>query len=309
MIDLMHKDHLHNRSNRFKTPILFITFNRPETTIRVFQSIRLCKPNRLYIASDGPRTNREGEAETIKALRDQVMQAIDWDCEIQTLFRDKNLGCKYGVSGAISWFFENEEKGIILEDDCMPSNSFFRFCEELLEKYSGDERVGQISGFNHGFYQADLKYDYFFTRYPSIWGWATWSNRWKNYSNDLKYFDEFNKYRQLELIFSGKEIQQKMRLLLKARKDEIDTWDYPWSFTLYKNNQLSVIPRENLVINLGFGRDATHTSGYNPFSKTVIHEINGIIKHPPYIVQLIDYDRNIFKNYSMKNRIMDKLFK
>jgi hypothetical protein len=131
------------------TAVLFLVFNRLDVTKQVFQAIRQAKPPRLYIAADGARKNKEGEAAKVIAVRDHVLESIDWDCEVKTLFREENLGCKYAVSGAIDWFFEQEEMGIILEDDCLPSQSFFWFCEELLLRYKGDMRVGHIAGYNH----------------------------------------------------------------------------------------------------------------------------------------------------------------
>ena len=135
--------------NPLITPVLFIVFNRLDKTRQVFEAIRQARPPFLYIASDGARFNKEGELEKVQAVRDFIIQNIDWKCEVKTLFRKKNLGCKYAVSGAISWFFNNVDQGIILEDDCLPSKSFFWYCEELLEKYKHDNSIYLISGETH----------------------------------------------------------------------------------------------------------------------------------------------------------------
>ena len=157
---------------KLETPVLFLVFNRPDTTAQVFEAIRQAKPPRLYVASDGAREDKEGELEKVKQVREIVSQ-VDWNCEVKTLFRDKNLGCKIAVSSAIDWFFEQEEMGIILEDDCLPHPTFFRFCQELLERYRDDERIGMISGNNFQFGRKCTDYSYYFSMYSHIWGWAS----------------------------------------------------------------------------------------------------------------------------------------
>ncbi|NPV38360.1 MAG: nucleotide-diphospho-sugar transferase [Brevinematales bacterium] len=267
------------------TPVLFLIFNRLETTKQVFEAIKKARPPRLYIGADGPRESKEGETEKVMAVREYVMNHIDWECEVKTLFREKNLGCGKAVSEAITWFFENEEMGIILEDDTLPSQSFFWFCEGLLEIYKDDMRVGQISGFNYGYENDDLPYDYLFSIYPMIWGWATWRNRWENYSFELEDFDEIVSMKQFQFLFDEKELKQRLKIFNKVRKGLIDTWDYQWSYVLYKNFQFTVIPKKNYIINLGFGENSTHTAGKNPYTYVTLHETEGEFRHPNYIVQ------------------------
>lgn len=159
-----------------RSPVLFLVFNRPDVTQRVFDAIRQARPPKLYVAADGPRKDKAGEAERCKAVQN-IVSMVDWPCEINKLIRDENLGCKIAVSGAIDWFFRQEPEGIILEDDCLPHPDFFLYCDELLEKYRDDERVGLISGTALGdiraknFISGDE--DFIFNRYPSIWGWAS----------------------------------------------------------------------------------------------------------------------------------------
>lgn len=164
----------------FNSAILLLIFNRLDTTQLVFEAIQKVKPPRLYIASDGARIDKLSEDSLVGDVRNYVINNIDWDCEVKTLFREENLGCKLAVSGAISWFFQNEGHGIILEDDCLPDHSFFRFCEEMLLKYSDDERIGMISGDNFQFGGSQVEDSYYFSRYPHIWGWATWKRAWKS---------------------------------------------------------------------------------------------------------------------------------
>lgn len=270
-----------------KTAVLFLVFNRLDTTKQVFEAIRKAKPPRLYIAADGARENKEGEAEKVKAVRDYVMTNIDWECETTTLFREQNLGCKMAVSGAIDWFFENEEMGIIIEDDCLPSQSFFWFCEELLERYRDDMRVGMISGDN---FQKGIKRgeaDYYFSIYSHIWGWASWANRWKNYDVDLHNVWDINFMDKLNLGLFSKLFWR--YILRKLKNNQINTWDYQWSLTLFRKDQLTIIPNLNLVQNIGFGSGATHTKRSNNFSEQVSNEMV-ILNHPSEVCPHKDAD-------------------
>ena len=269
-----------------KTPVLFLVFNRLETTKKVFEEIRKAKPPRLYIGSDGARENIDSEIIKVDEVRNYVINNIDWNCEVKTLFREKNLGCKYAVSGSIDWFFNKEEMGIILEDDCLPSQSFFWFCEELLEKYREDERVGQISGFNHGFKDSNLKYDYFYSKYPSIWGWASWKRAWKEYDLNMEDYDEIISSGLMESIFHDKyERRSREKIFEDTRNGKIDTWDYQWSYALYKNNQFTIIPKKNLILNIGFGDYAMHTKGRNPYLNLECENYNKDLIHAKYFIQ------------------------
>jgi len=247
------------------TAVLFLIFNRLDTTKQVFEAIRQAKPPRLYVAADGPRESKVGEAERVQAVRDYVIDNIDWDCEVKTLFREKNLGCKYAVSNAITWFFENEEQGIILEDDCLPSLSFFWFCEELLIKYRHDYRVMSVCGTNIAT-EINIKSSYFFSRYALMWGWASWARAWKEYDLELISWRATNQEEFLKtLSLGGKEFFYTWNDLLQRTCDgQIDTWDYQWIFSCWRNNGLTALPKKNLIRNLGFSIDATHTLGDDP---------------------------------------------
>lgn len=265
-----------------KTPVLFLIFNRLDTTKQVFEAIRKVEPPRLYIASDGPRENKEGEKEKVEAIRKYVLSNIDWDCEVKTLFRNKNLGCGRAVSQAITWFFENEEMGIILEDDCLPSQSFFWFCEELLERYKDDERIGHIGGCN---FQKGIKRgnaDYYFSIYNHVWGWASWANRWKEYDFNLEKFENDNFLNNIYQNYKAKKYWSK--IFKKMKNKEIDTWDYQWTFTMWKNNWLAITPNVNLISNIGFGGDGTHIIEESEFSKMKTYELK-LTTHPESVVQ------------------------
>ena len=241
--------------------VLFLVFNRPDVTKRVFDAIRQARPPKLYIAADGPRKDRVGEAEQCKAVQD-IVSKVDWPCEVSRLIRQDNLGCKIAVSSAIDWFFSQESEGIILEDDCLPHPDFFPYCDELLERYRDDERVGLISGTSFGDLRAEslLKgnEDYLFTRYPSIWGWASWRRVWVDYDVNIVLWNEYSF--DISMLVPSLRVRKKITQffnLVSSRK--IDTWDYQVSFLLWITSRLSIAPRFNLIENIGFGPQATHT--------------------------------------------------
>ncbi|WP_071467504.1 hypothetical protein [Polynucleobacter asymbioticus] len=244
-----------------RSPILFLVFNRPESTQQVFDAIRKARPPKLYLAADGPRKNKAGEAVRCQVVQ-EIISNVDWPCEVSRLIRKKNLGCKIAVSSAIDWFFSCESEGIILEDDCLPHNDFFTYCDELLEKYRHDERIGLISGTAYG----DLREqklisgseDFIFNRYPSIWGWASWRRVWKDYDVKIK---KWENYRQdISPLTVNLKLRKKNDWLFdQVSNSKIDTWDYQVSFLLWSTARLAITPRFNLIENIGFGADATHT--------------------------------------------------
>ncbi|MCL2295428.1 MAG: nucleotide-diphospho-sugar transferase [Spirochaetes bacterium] len=243
----------------FDIPILFLVFNRLDTTKQVFEEIRKAAPKKLYVASDGPRDNREGEKKKVEAVRDYVLNSIDWNCELITLFLEKNLGCGKAVSNAITWFFENEEMGIILEDDCLPSQSFFPYCKELLGKYKNDTQIYHITGYNP-LTSTKTPYSYYFARNQHCWGWATWKRAWKHYNFDITDLEVFIQTKKINKIFNrNADRDYWLNIFKKMEKHEIDTWDYQWTYSIFNNNGLCINPAENLITNIGFGPDATHT--------------------------------------------------
>jgi len=301
------------------TPVLFLIFNRPDTTQKVFDAIKKAKPKQLFVAADGPREGKEGEKDKCEQAR-KVIEQIDWDCKVKTLFRDKNLGCKVAVSSAIDWFFENVKEGIILEDDCLPSQSFFWFCRELLEHYRDDTRIMTISGDNFQFDRKRGDGSYYFSKYPHIWGWATWRRAWKHYDINMKNFEEFKKEAQINNIFPIKQ-QQKYwtKIFQTVYEEKIDTWDYQWAYTCFINNGLCIMPNVNLVSNIGFSSNSIHTKDKSStFSEMEAREITDII-HPNFILadqeadlltsKLCFGNKNIFERAKNKAlRIIRKLY-
>lgn len=277
---------------RLTTPILFLIFNRLDTTKRVFAEIRKAKPTKLYIAADGPRN--EKEKKITDEVRKFVLSNIDWPCKVKTLFRDKNLGCKYAVSSAIDWFFKNEEMGIILEDDCLPSQSFFRFCQELLERYKDKNEIMHISGTNVEKI-SKIKESYFFSGCFNVWGWATWRRAWREYDVKMK---DWPKWRIKSLNFM-KDYSlinkiKSLRLYELTYRGKIDTWDYQWDFCCLKSKGISIIPKKNLIKNLGFSI-GTHTTNYKEREKSLKrYEIN----FPLIENKILKKNENYLKSYN-----------
>ncbi|MEM6766871.1 MAG: glycosyltransferase [Bacteroidota bacterium] len=243
------------------TAVLLLGFNRPESMQRVLERVRRATPSRVYFAVDGPRAHKEGETEIVKAV--QALAAdIAWNCQVFTLFREQNLGCAQAVSSAISWFFSQEEYGIILEDDCVPDPSFFQFCEEILLRYKDDDRVMHVSGSNfHKGWQNVPTESYYFSSVPLIWGWASWRRSWEMFDFELKSLPELKKSGFLnQFLFNRKTVNTKVMKDL----DDISSgtqntiWGYQWLLSNYLNSGLSVVPNKNLIKNIGFEGSTTH---------------------------------------------------
>jgi hypothetical protein len=240
-----------------QTPVAFFIFNRPELTRQVFAEIARARPRRLLVVADGPRN--ESEAERCAATR-AVVAAVDWECEVLTNFSDLNLGCKRRVSSGISWVFEQCAEAIILEDDCIPHPTFFPFCAELLEKYREDERVPMICGSSFHGERLHTSDSYYFSRFGHIWGWASWRRAWQHYDVRIERWPELRETSWLLDLTGDSKTADYWRMIFdKTYAGEIDTWDYQWLFTWWTQNGLAVVPDTNMISNIGFGDDATHT--------------------------------------------------
>jgi hypothetical protein len=287
------------KNNTLNTPVLLTIYNRPDITKRVFLEISTAKPQKLYIAADGPK-DKKRDNEKCRTARD-IVKNIDWDCEVHYLLRERNLGCGLGVSTALSWFFENETEGIILEDDTLPNQSFFWFCQELLERYRDDERIMVIGGdnFQNGIMRGNGSY--YFSHYPQTWGWAGWRRAWKFYDFKISDFPKFRDQNQIRNILDNELYQQYwLKVFELTYKGKIDTWDYQWVFTIWNRNGLCITPNVNLVSNIGCGhKDATFVK--NPDDELANREnydIKSMI-HPTFIFpdkEADDYDsKNTFQ--------------
>jgi len=266
---------------QLQTPILFLIFNRPQQTFRVFESIRKIRPSKLFIAADGPRPLVPEDAIRCAEAR-QIIDKIDWECEVQLLFRKENLSTKTAVSSAINWFFEQVEEGIILEDDCLADPSFFNYCTKLLERYRNDEQVMHINGSNYLLgKEFNFKGSYYFSNLCHPWGWATWRRAWSKYDIEMKALDDFFTNNKLARITKNPDsVKHYKSVLKKTAIGEINTWDYQWFFCIWLHEGIALTPSKNLVSNIGFGQDATHTNyKYTRLSNMKRFEIKPLV-HP-----------------------------
>lgn len=285
----------------FQTPILFLIFSRPNTTKQVFERIREIKPKYLYVAADGPRDSKEGELEKTKEVRKIVLDGIDWDCEVKTLFREQNLGCRQAVNQAITWFFDNVEMGIVIEDDILADLSFFHFAENLLVKYQSDERIMMISGHNHLGDWNHNNASYFFSQLGAIWGWATWRRAWSKNQNIIPYWDTIKENHSLEKIFKhAEQAEYRKYVTSNTISGAIDTWDYIWTLTRLVNSGNSILPSKNLISNIGFDEDATHTKSTNLLKEAITSQSLDISKlsHPDFVYPDLEYDEKVFFKYT-----------
>lgn len=294
---------------KLEIPVLFLVFNRIDTTKEVFAQIKKIKPPKLYIASDGPREGRPDESINVQKIRTFLLESINWDCEVFTRFNEVNLGCKISVSQSIDWFFQKEEMGIVLEDDCLPSQSFFQFCQLLLQKYQYDERIFLITGYNKQNNWRKDEHDYFFSNLGGIWGWASWKRAWNHYDVDIKDIDNFiaNDGFAKSLGKSLGKLKQEM-IYNSVIRDNVDTWAMQWGYARHKNNALTCIPSMSLIKNIGFGENATHTHGDN-LDGVEANEIIFPLKENNFVVSDDEYDELLFKKPSFQARVKNRLKK
>lgn len=250
----------------YSTPILYIVFNRPEETAKSFEVFKKLKPSKLYIAADGARNGRQDDVENTQKVK-EVVSRVDWDCEVKTLFHPANLGCRVAVEAALEWFFDNESEGIIIEDDIIPNNGFFEYCQVMLERYRDDDSILTINGCSLGY--QNNKQPYGKTRYFNMWGWATWSSSvkkvketWANYKPEilLEHDPIMKKNLRLPVLFDGNNLWVKywQALFIKVYEDKINTWDYQWCYAVLKTDTFCIRPSQNYVVNIGSGAAATH---------------------------------------------------
>lgn len=280
------------------TPVLFLIFNRPETTKQVFRAIREARPRQLFVVGDGPRPHVPNDDIKVRMARD-VVADIDWQCEVKMLFRDNNLGCGQGVSEGINWFFDQVEAGIILEDDCLPDKFFFEFCSVMLERYQGNHNIGHVSGnnFQNGIRRGVASY--YFSAYSHNWGWASWASRWKRFNYNILDFDaQLLAERLHNYGFYEQEIDFWNRAFRNLEKSKsVDIWDYQWQYSMWMADLLSILPNQNLVENIGFGHEATHTTYAPPDIPKVLTTIDRNIEHPDEIIVDAEADHYTFRKY------------
>lgn len=248
-----------------RSAVLLMVFNRPQPTRKVFEAIRAARPPRLYVAADGARPDRPEEREFCEETR-AVATNVDWPCEVRTLFQEHNKGCKRGCAEAITWFFANEEEGIVFEDDDVPVPSFFALCDDLLERYRHDTRVGHIGGLNPAARHFKARTSYVFSVYPFIWGWAGWRRAWMNYDLEMHQWPAWRDGGGVASVSGGNKRFEKYwtSIFDMTHAGEINTYDYQWVFACWAHGMMSIVPTVNQIDNIGFGADATHTVGPAP---------------------------------------------
>ncbi len=298
-----------------KTPVLFITFNRLDTTKQVFEQIKKVKPIKLYLASDGPRENVKGEREKVEEIRRYVLNNIDWNCKVKTLFRDKNLGPKY-LGELITWFFKDEENGIILEHDCVPSQDFFTLCDELLEYYKNNNKIGMISGFNPFSEEVKVDSSFFFSKYNICWGWATWKRVWDKYDVEMK--DWLNNKWILDSFTDKFLVKQYWKNIFNVAYYDIDykSWDGQFSYLMFKDRMLTIVPAKNLIKNIGYGvNTAVHCIEAAPehIEKAALENLNFPLKYPEILetnkkwdelIEKIHFRINFFTVFKLKIKVL-----
>ncbi|MDZ7958566.1 MAG: glycosyltransferase family 2 protein [Aulosira sp. DedQUE10] len=268
------------------TAVALIIFNKPDTTAQVFEVIRQIKPPKLLVIADGPRQQHPEDIENCAAAR-KIIDRIDWDCQVLKKTSDMNLGCKECISTGLNWVFQQVESAIILEDDCLPHPTFFQFCEELLDKYRHDQRIMTISGNNFQFGRRRTENSYYFSRYPLIWGWATWRRAWQQYDLEMKYWVEVRDGNWLQdILDDSTAVQYWTRLFEKCYKGNIDSWAFRWTLTSWLQNGLTILPNVNLVSNIGFSLEAANTKDiYSPFANHPTQAMEFPLKHPQFLIR------------------------
>jgi hypothetical protein len=276
----------------FDTPILLIAFSRADTAVAVINSVRQVKPSNLYLACDGPRNQVVGEEELCRLTRDAIEAAIDWPCKVHRLYQKENLGCRNGPVKAINWFFSQVEEGIILEDDVVPSENFYFFCQELLSKYRYDNRVGVIGGNYLSLSDSPKSADYVFSRFIQAWGWASWRRAWSNFDANMA---SWPIARDTDLLrdAGGVDFARYLsKCFDKAAVNNNSIWDYIWMYSSIKEGYLCCHPTKQLISNIGFDERATHTkSGASPLRP--IEAMDFPLKHPEFFVPNKAYDEEI----------------
>jgi hypothetical protein len=286
--------------HRCLTPVAFVIFNRPAATRRVFDAIRQARPQQLFVIADAPRADRPDDVAKCAATR-AIIEEVDWDCEVFKNYADRNLGCGLRPASGLDWIFKHVETAIVLEDDCLPDPSFFPYCTELLERYRDDPRIFHISGNNFQFGRQRSEHSYFFSHYTHHWGWATWRRAWEYFDYDLTKWPRLRSTDWLENILDTPAAIDYWQMIFDAvyQGDKEHIWDYQWTFACWLAGGLCIHPQVDLVSNIGFSPEGTHTLRYNQFASLPVTPMRFPLNHPPEIVR--DRDADMFVQSSKFN--------
>ncbi|MFN0084288.1 MAG: glycosyltransferase family 2 protein [Blastocatellia bacterium] len=287
-----------------ETPVVIILFNRPEPTAKVFAEIRRARPRRLLLVADGPRRDRAGEAARCAAAR-AVAERVDWDCEVRSDYAAENLGCRRRIAGGMDWVFEQVEEAIVLEDDCVPHPDFFPYCEEMLARYRDDPRVMHIAGVNYQFGARPFPHSYYFSRYNHSTGWATWRRAWRRFDGEMREWPALRDSGWLaELFEDARDRADWHRSFQMAYEKRIDSWAYCWTFACWAAGGLTILPRVNLISNIGFALDGTHTKNRRSrFANMPVEALGFPLDHPPEVARDDGADRYTQRNNYRRGRL------
>ena len=283
-----------DEKTRLETPVALLIYNRPEPTARVLAAIARARPKKLFVVGDGPRGDRAGDADRVAAAR-AVLERVDWPCEVRTNYSAANLGCRRRVASGLDWVFENVPEAIILEDDCVADPSFFGFCEQLLARFRDDRRVHSISGTNFFDQVPWTPHSYFFSKYFLCWGWATWRRAWRSFDASLRDWPAWRHEGRLASFAESADEQRYWAQLFDAvSRGELDSWATAFAFASFRSAGFQVIPSVNLVSNIGFGGQATHTTRSEHRLANLPARSIGTLQHPAEVIRNEAADRHIF---------------
>ncbi len=294
-----------------ETPIVFLVFNRPATTLRVFEAIRQARPRKLLVVGDGPRPARPDEA-ALCAQTQAIVEEVDWPCEVISRFAPANLGCKVNVSTGLDWAFEQVEEAIVLEDDCLPDPSFFPFAEELLRRYRDDSRISQICGSNYQQGHRRTSFSYYFSRHAHIWGWATWRRAWRHHDLTMSRWPELCQGEWLKRYLGDGKAAFYWKKLFddshRGDRDGLNSWAIPWTFSNWIRDNLSIIPATNLVANIGYSEESTHTKANGTMNRTLVQSMPFPLLHPLSIEANREADLYTERTFYYGQTLPERLF-
>ncbi len=276
-----------------ETPVALFVYKRPELTRQVFSVIAAIRPKQLFIIADGPKS--QSEEEKCREVR-AIVQRIDWPCDVRESMAAENLGCRQRMASGLHWVFSQVDEAIILEDDCLPDPSFFGFCQDLLGRFRDDARIMEIAGSNWQLGRSRTECSYYFSKHSHTWGWASWRRAWRHYDDNLTAWPLIRRTDEWSGLWRDtREKKYWEQILDRVYEGEIDTWDYQWQFAMWRHKGFSVVPNVNLVSNIGFGREATHTcSRRHPLAGLPRHCLSEI-RHSPSIVWHEEADKFFFE--------------
>jgi hypothetical protein len=283
------------------TPVAYIVFNRPDCTALTLAAIREARPPRLFVIADGPRSDHSDDATKCAEVRRLIDEGIDWPCEVERNYAANNLGCAVRVAGGLTWAFSNSERLIVVEDDCLPDQSFFWLCDELLERYADDTRVGQVCASPRYFSTIERPASYIFSRYGGIWGWASWRRAWANYSLRVESWPRFRASGGLDAVVQSRaEYKVRAALYQRLYEDPPDTWDYQWGYAKLSQGMLSAVPCRNLIENIGFSGGGTHISPGSHFSLSRLR-LDRPLRHPDFVLPDTLFDQAYSRVFTTSN--------